>query len=104
VIDSKKRKRTEGADQDEDEEESEPASSKRLKTSAFQEVFQLTPDEELPYVFVIPSSFDNFNILLANQSIDRQKLILQRMRATNHPSVSADNKEKMKVRSCLTIL
>jgi nucleolar protein 14 len=61
------------------------------------EVTHLEPEEELPFVFGMPSTFEGFTQLLSNQSADRQKKIIGRLRASNHPSLHPNNKDKMKL-------
>jgi len=61
------------------------------------EITSLFPNEEIPYTFVMPSSYSNFKSLLQDQSIERQTLIIDRIRACNHISLLPENKGKMKV-------
>jgi hypothetical protein len=64
---------------------------------ATNEIVDLAPDAELPYVFAIPSSMANFSQLLNNQSLERQATILNRLVTSNHPTLNPKNREKLKV-------
>jgi len=61
-----------------------------------EEITSLSPDEDIPFTFVMPSSYSNFKSLLQDQSVERQSLIISRIRACNHISLLPENKEKMK--------
>eukprot|EP01129_Flabellula_baltica_P007707 TRINITY_DN3010_c1_g5_i1.p1 TRINITY_DN3010_c1_g5~~TRINITY_DN3010_c1_g5_i1.p1 ORF type:complete len:791 (-),score=212.66 TRINITY_DN3010_c1_g5_i1:186-2558(-) len=61
-----------------------------------EEISSLNADDDIPFVIVMPTSFESFNNLVEGQSAERVKLIIERIRASNHVSLLPENKDKMK--------
>ncbi|XP_059830130.1 nucleolar protein 14 [Hypanus sabinus] len=50
---------------------------------------------ELPFTFSVPKSYEDLKSLLTGQDAEKQCLIVERIRKSNHPSVAAENKAKL---------
>ncbi|XP_077606669.1 nucleolar protein 14-like isoform X2 [Crocuta crocuta] len=50
---------------------------------------------ELPYTFAAPESYEELRSLLSGKSTEEQLLVLERIKACNHPSLAAGNKAKL---------
>eukprot|EP01120_Amphizonella_sp_Union-15-10_P012908 TRINITY_DN586_c0_g1_i4.p1 TRINITY_DN586_c0_g1~~TRINITY_DN586_c0_g1_i4.p1 ORF type:complete len:572 (+),score=116.88 TRINITY_DN586_c0_g1_i4:192-1718(+) len=84
-------------DSDGSEEEQEaPVPKKPANRIQAPELTSLGPKEEIPYTIGIPSTQENLDKILDGQSVERQLLILQRIRLCNHVSFSKENRDKMK--------
>lgn len=64
---------------------------------ALPEVTSLGTEEEIPFTISMPSTYKVFLDIIDKQSVERQAVIIKRIRACNHVSLSEKNKEKMKV-------
>lgn len=47
------------------------------------------------YLYLVPEEYDEFNELLQSYSDTNQRIVLERMIKSNHPSLTSDNKGKM---------
>lgn len=61
------------------------------------EVTSLGTEEEIPFTLSMPSTYNFFLDIIDKQSVERQAVIIKRLRACNHVSLSEKNKEKMRV-------
>ncbi|XP_039087987.1 nucleolar protein 14 [Hyaena hyaena] len=50
---------------------------------------------ELPYTFAAPESYEELRSLLSGKSTEEQLLVLERIKACNHPSLAVGNKAKL---------
>ncbi|KAG8453431.1 hypothetical protein GDO86_000163 [Hymenochirus boettgeri] len=50
---------------------------------------------ELPFTFTAPESYESFQSLLFEKSVEQQLVILERMQKCNHPSLGEGNKAKL---------
>eukprot|EP01127_Copromyxa_protea_P018986 TRINITY_DN6081_c0_g1_i2.p1 TRINITY_DN6081_c0_g1~~TRINITY_DN6081_c0_g1_i2.p1 ORF type:complete len:926 (-),score=278.93 TRINITY_DN6081_c0_g1_i2:15-2792(-) len=60
------------------------------------ELTSLGVTDDIPFTISLPSSYQNFVSLIDPQSPSRQAIIIKRIRACTHVSLSEKNKEKMK--------
>lgn len=84
----------EGEEDDEKEEES-IAEVKRTLSEEERKEIQDTAHSELPYTFTAPECYTDLTAMLQGHSADEQRLILERTKKCNHPSLAVGNKAKL---------
>ncbi|XP_026924691.2 nucleolar protein 14 isoform X2 [Acinonyx jubatus] len=77
----------------EEDRETQQAPGKRLKSDGHKA--REAARTELPYTFAAPESYEELKSLLSGKSMEEQLLVVERIKACNHPSLAVGNKAKL---------
>ncbi|KAK3523959.1 hypothetical protein QTP70_016768 [Hemibagrus guttatus] len=80
---------------EEDEEKETTAEVKHTLSEEERRAIQDTARAELPYTFTAPECYADLKAMLQGHSADEQRIILERTKKCNHPSLAVGNKAKL---------